>query len=246
MNRRSIRRTARTGIWNIPEPPPPADGSESAGGEAAAAGGTTGSGGGGEGAGAQERMLPQAEVTRIVTNEARKSAEKAANDLAAQLGVPVADAVEIIKAHQARVEGEKSEAQRAREAADAEKAEAAKEREAAALETYNARADRALLAAGVSGDENGGEDRLSAVRGMLQTKPGATAEEVKAEVARIKILFPALFEVSTSTTPPAPGSDPKGRPPAHGAGTDPIKRGQERAKARYNTQDRPKPPGLTR
>lgn len=190
-----------------------------------------------------EKQLPQSRVNEIVTAETKKAAEKATADLAAQLGVSIDEAKSIVKAHQDRVEGEKSEAQKAREAADREKAEAEAQKAEAAKEIFSTRADRALVASGADPED---EEGLGRLRRLLDVNPGATMDEIKADVKKVAEKYPALFDSSSTGRPPAPGSDPKTGRRKPNATDDPMKRGQERAAARYaRPTDRPKPPGLS-
>lgn len=232
-------RVSRKSVWRT-EPPaaPPAGGGGDQGGD-------QGGGGGGQKQDppAEEKQLPQSRVNEIVTAETKKAAEKATADLAAQLGVSVDEAKAIIKAHQERVEGEKSEAQKAREAADREKTEAEKAKAEAQAEIFATRADRALVSAGADPEDDEGLARL---RKLLDVAPGATVDEIKADVKKVAEKFPALFESQPQRNPRTPGSDPKGGGRQTKSTDNAMTRGMERAQARYkSTAERPKPAGMS-
>lgn len=195
------------------------------GGEGGGEGGEGGGGGGGEG---EERTFTQADVTRIAKREQDKGRKAAASKLAEELGVSVDEAKRIIAEHRSREEAEKSEAQKAREAADAEKAEAAKAREAAARDRYDTRVERALLRAGVPD----AGDKLDRVKRMVTADVDSDDDAIRADVDALKKEFPQLFEQPKGGGPP-PSGDPPGHPPKPKGSDDPMKRGAARAKARF-------------
>jgi hypothetical protein len=185
-----------------------------------------------------ERQLPQSQVNEIVAREAAKAREKAATDLAAELGLPLEEAKALITVAKAKAEGEKSEAQKAREQADKETAEARTIKAEAAQELYATRADAALLRAGAPSEEQD----LQRLRGLLTTKVGDDAKAIEADVAKAKERFPALF--GTATLRRTPHSDPPGRPPATPP-KDGFERGAQRARDEAAKRAAyPKPPGV--
>lgn len=188
-----------------------------------------------------ERMLPQSQVNQIVAREVAQTKQKAAEELAADLGVSLEEAKALVKATRDRQDAEKSEAQRAREAADQEKAAAQKDRAEASQAKHETWSDAALIRAGAPSEE---ED-LVRLRGLLTVQVGATREEIEQDVEKVKERFGALF--GTSPTPPKPRI-PHSDPPGHPVPTPPkegMERGRERARADLASRtERPKPPGI--
>lgn len=233
------KRHARTMIWASVDPATPAAGTTPPALPATASA-----------AAPSEKTLTQTEVNAIVAREAGAAREKAAKDLAAQLGVTTEEAVTIIKAHTDKTNAEKSDAQKAREAADAEKVKAVQEQEAAKLETHHTRADRELIRAGITFPEKSTEEQqdqiLARIRGLLTVQVGATAAEIAADVKAVKELYPALF-TGKAGGPPPPGSDPStsgGGGPGTGGKTG-IAAGMEKARLLYENKNssRPLPAG---
>jgi hypothetical protein len=234
------KRHARTMIWASVDPVAPAPGTTPPAPPAPA-----------PAAAPPEKTLTQTEVNAIVARETGAAREKAAKDLATQLGVTTEEAVAIIKAHTDKTNADKSDAQKAREAADAEKAKAVQEQEAARLEIHHTRADRELVKAGITFPEKSTEEQqdqiLGRIRGLLTVQVGATAAEIAADVKAVKELYPALFTGTAGGAPPPPGSDPStsgGGGPGTGGKTG-IAAGMERARLQYErkSSDRPLPAG---
>ena len=161
--------------------------------------------------------LTQEQVDEIVKQrvaEASRRAKEAADaDLKAKLGdTSLDDLIEQHKKAQAAAEEQKSEAQRALEAANAAKAEAEQIKAQAALERHTARVTTALVAAGAP------EAAVGAI-----SVPGVTVdstpEEIKTAVEALRKTLPALFtKTAVSSTDPGPG--PKRAPVLSGDGAD--------------------------
>lgn len=215
-------------------------GSESAGTEGGGEGnppsGEPPKSGSNEGGG--EKQLPQSKVNEIVAAETAKAKKKVMDDLQTTLGVSPEEAAQIVKAYKEREDSEKTEAQRAREAADAEKAEAEKAKQEAAREIFATRADRALIKAGASAED----DDLERLRGMLKVTVDSSVEDIAKDVKALAEKFPALF--AASGQPPRPSNDPKKTPTPPKADTDAYARGLERAKGSGQSREYPKPPGV--
>lgn len=182
----------------------------------------------------EPKTLSQDEVNRIAAREKQQGREAAMREVSDQLGVPVEEAKRIIDAAQAAKDAQKTEAERARDEAEAEKAAAAADRQTAAREIHESRVDRALLFAGydATADEEG--EKLTRLRRMVNVEPGATLEDVQADVAKIAEGFPELFARKGGGTPPAPprapSTTPGGTPPKRQAPEGAMARGAERAK----------------
>lgn len=175
-----------------------------------------------------EKMLPQSEVNRIAATEKEQGKQAALAQVQEALGVSLDDAKLILKEHNERTESQKTEAQKARDAADAEKAAAAKEREDAKKETHDARVDRAFVKAGLTDDA-----KITRYSKLLDVEVGAKAEDIAKAVEKLKEEEPALFGTTAAAParPPAPGSNPKGTPPPPKQDEDAFSRGMARAGA---------------
>lgn len=217
------------------------------------AGGTGGTGGtdGGTGEGGTSTTdggttttttgISQDEVKRIAAREKAEGKRAAEKALADQLGVPVSEAAEIIKAHREREAAEKSEVDRVKGEATSEKAK----REAAERDLAETRhalnVERALLKAGVP------VNRVERAVRLVDAEVGATPEELEASITALKADVPEFFPATEGAGDDgaegggkggAPNSDPAGTPrKVAGRNADAFKRGQERAKALTQGQD---------
>lgn len=178
-----------------------------------------------------EKMLSQSEVNRIAAREKDEGKAAALKEVQESLGVDLDTAKQILKEHNERTESQKTEAEKARAAADKEKEQAAAERAAATAELHQARVDRAFLAAGVSD-----EAKIAKFGKLLDVAEGATPDDIKAAVEHLKTDMPELFSstVTPPKAPPAPSSDPKGGPPAPKVNEDAYERGLRLARERGN------------
>lgn len=205
-------------------------GAEGAGSGSSAQGGSQPAGGatGGQNGGNPD-TLTKAQADALVAEAAGKAKNQAAEDLAKELGMPLADAKALLKSAKQKADAQKTEDQRAREAAESEANTAKATAEQARADAFAALADRALLAAGAPDNDEG----LARLRGLLQVKPGATKDEIKADVKKVTEQFPVLFGEASGGQRRVPGSDPKGRGGQRGSGPSAIERGAARAKSRY-------------
>jgi colicin import membrane protein len=171
------------------------------------------------------QTFTQADVDRMVGQARKEARTSAANELAEQLGCSVEDAKAKIAAAIAADDAQKTEAQRALEAAQAEKAEAAAEKAAAAQERFDLRVERKLIAAGVGqaiADDADGTKAAAAIaraRRLLDVSADATDADIAAEIEAVKADVPSLF--SAPTEAPAPGR-PAPTPPPKPNGTQPA------------------------
>lgn len=189
------------------------------GGGGSGEGGDGGSGADG-GAGGDSKTITQEEANRIAGAARAEGRDAAEKQLAKDLGVPLDEAKAILKAHTEKVEGEKSEAQKAREAADKERQEAADEKAAAALVVHNANVKDALRDAGVLG-----KDKLAKVAKLVDVEVGADEAAIEAAVKVTAKEFPELFGASSG----APDSDTGGTGGKGGkGGKDAMQAGYER------------------
>lgn len=173
-------------------------------------------------------MLPQSEVNRIAATEKEQGKAAALREVQEALGVDLDTAKAILKEHNERTESQKTEAQKAKDAADKERAEAEKDRAAAAREIYDARLTRAFVAAGLTD-----EAKISKYGKLVDVEVGKPYEDIKAAVEKLKEEEPALFGTVVTQDPkkrpPAPSSDPKGTPPKAKQDEDAFSRGMARA-----------------
>lgn len=178
----------------------------------------------GGGAGGDDgRTFTQADLDRIAGQARTEAKRTAARELAEQLGCTVEDAKAKIAAAAAAEDAEKTDAQRAREAADAEKAAAATERAEAARERLAAKVERHLLRAGVD------EKALDRAHRLIDVDPDASDDDITTEIEALKADIPALFTPVGTQTPPPSGRSRDARPPAGGQQTGTS---EERARAR--------------
>lgn len=211
----------------------PAGGGGGGGGGAGGDGGGNGNDGNG---GDADRRFTQSDVDRAASARAAEAKRKAESDLAQQLGVSVDDAKKIIAAHQAQDDKDKTDAQRAREAADAEKAAAEQAKRDATAERTAAQVERALIKSKVK------DDALTDAAVLANVAPGATDDEIGEAVKGLVQRRPEFFDAAAGDGsggdgagaggqgggPPA--GDPAGRPAGAPKGQDAYTRGLERAK----------------
>lgn len=172
-------------------------------------------------------MLPQSEVNRIAATEKEQGKNAALKEVQDALGVDLDTAKAILKEHNERTESQKTEATKARELADKEKEEAVKATSAAAREVHGARLAKAFVLSGMLDDT-----KVERYGKLVDVEPGASYEDVKKAVEKLKEEEPALFGQApkdTSKRTPAPSSDPKGTPPKPKQDEDAYSRGMARA-----------------
>ncbi len=145
------------------------------------------------------KTFTQDDVTAIATRNAEDGRRSALREVTEKLGgLSVDDAAALIDAARKADEANKTEAQRALDAAAADRAAAAKEKEDAAKDRHAARVERLLT---------GAVDVQIAAR-SLDVEVGADEDTIKAEIEKLKAKVPGLFGAA-----PAPSTDP-GKPPA--------------------------------
>lgn len=197
---------------------------EGDGGDGNGGGDGTGSGGSGDGSTGsgqdKGKTFTQAELDAIVQERLSRANTSAAEKMAKELGMTVAEAKTALAEAKKLRDANKSAEERAAEAA-AEREKAAAEREAAAeLKEFNAEVKVALMAADAD------KARIERIKGLLTVKPGATDEEIAADVKALKKDFPELFK-----KPGAANTDPGRGAGGQGGGKDSFTAGMESAKA---------------
>lgn len=178
-----------------------------------------------------ERTFTQAEVDRMMGATRDQGRRAAENQLAADLGIPLDEAKQILTAHRERQEAEKTEAQKAIDAANAREAAAAAKESAANAKEHALNVERVLLRSGIP------VDRVTVVAKLVDAPVGADETALLAAVEAVKGSVPELFKPADPNvpTPPAPtpkpvAGDPPGTPPKPAPPGDAYQRGMERAK----------------
>lgn len=194
--------------------------------------------GGGTGTPPASSGITQERVDEIVRSRVAETKRSTSESLAKELGVDIETAKSIIADHNKRVEGEKSEAQKARDAADAEKAAAETEKSTAAKDRHDAKVERALvrLAPEFKDTKEKSADAqldqwISRVTRLVDVEVGADVAAIATAVQALKGEMPQLFaDADAGKGKGAPPSDPAGTPPKGKGAEDAYARGQERAK----------------
>lgn len=199
-----VRRHTMSGLFSVPANEPPADpGKDTGGGE-------------GEPKPDEPKTFDQAEVNRIAAREKAAGKRAAEQALAESLGIPLEDAKKIIADHKAAEDAKLSEADRAKQKAEADAVEAAKLKNTGAGEVRTARIERALAAAKFPKIDD--DTATAKVVRMVDVALDASYDDVKEAVAELAKDFPALFEAvkddGKPKPPKLPGSAPSGKPPA--------------------------------
>lgn len=166
---------------------------------------------------AAPKTFTQDEVDRIVGREKAAATRAAEQKLATDLGVPLAEAKQILADQQAAQQAAMTEADRKLAQAASETAAAAASTAAAAAATRQANITVALARAGIT------SARVASLVDLELADGTADEAGIGAAIEAIKADTPALFAPAApaagTTTPPPPNGDPRGKPPAGGPGT---------------------------
>lgn len=169
--------------------------------------------------------ISQDEVNRIAAKEKDAGKRAAKQELLEALGVTkIEDAKTVLDAVRAADDAQKTEAQRAVDAANAEKAAAAEERRTIAVERLSLSANEALMAAGITD-----AGQRSELVPLVAAKVTGDVD-VTAAVEQVKAKFPVLF-TAPAATPLPPSGDPRNATPPAQAATDAWTAGKQRAEA---------------
>lgn len=176
----------------------------------------------------------QAQLNAITKRETGKAGEAATRKLLETLGVgSVDDLKALMKAQQDAADKDKTDTEKAREAAAKAQRDAEVAKTEAATERFRAQAERALLRAGLivpEGETEKAEKALNRAIGLLIVEPGADPDDIKADVKELIELYPALFRSEEDPKNPpthtTPGKAPKKTPPVGG-----LARGMQRAQS---------------
>lgn len=164
------------------------------------------------------RTFTQDELNAIAAREkdSGKGAGRKERDteLATQLGVPVEQLDAKLTEMREAADATKSDAVKAREAADREKAAAEAEKSSAASERHALRVERALLRAGVPADD---ADLLSDVVTLVRVDAAADDKALADAIEAVKGRHPAVFAAAPKAKPQF-GTPPDVRPPSGRSG----------------------------
>ena len=169
--------------------------------------GDGGAGGGGDAAAqaaaaAADKKFSQDDLTRIATAEAAKGKRAGAAEVAAELGMTVAEAKALIATATAAQEAAKTEAQKATDAATAAKTAADAATATAAQTTLASKVTMALVIAGVTPQVDGKANPALAMAARLVDVPAdADDAAITAAIDLVKAAAPAFF------APPVPKPD---------------------------------------
>lgn len=159
------------------------------------------------------RTFTQTDLDRAAGRARDEGRRSTANDFAADLGCTVDEAKTILDQVREAGEAQKTEAQRARDAADTARADADAEKAAAAADRLAVRVERRLLAAGVP------DTALARATRMVTVPADADDTAIAAEIDALKTEIPALFTTTEAESAPPPGVTPPRRPNGNGGGT---------------------------
>lgn len=185
------------------------------------------------------RTFTEAEMESIAKGRAARAEESVHKALAEKWGVSMDEADQLIAAAKAKAEGEKTEAQKAKDAADKAAAEAATTAAAAAKELHDTKVERALIRAGVPITADKPENqaaldkKLAKIVGLVDVDLGADDAAIAAAVTELHTAMPELFAgpAPAGNAPPKPPStDPKVAPKTPKTPEDAFSRGAERAR----------------
>lgn len=169
-------------------------------------------------------------MDRIVSRRVNEASEAERRKFAETLGVSLEEAESIIKADREKKDKEKSDLERLQGEFDKFKNESSAEKEKLQKEQHTDRVKLRLARVGVSlpEDEAQAEQALDRVVGLVSATPGASIDDIDADIKALKDQFPALFASSKSQSgnlPSNPSGSSRSQPPA-----DPVsKKAEDRA-----------------
>jgi hypothetical protein len=157
-------------------------------------------------------MFSQDDMTRVATREKEQGHQAAINEIAARLGMSVEDAEKRLTEAKEREDKEKSELDRLREENEATKAASASAVSTVQQELHIERVKAQLLKAKVPlpEDETKVDAALDRLVALVKAQPGASAEDIRADIDELKVELPQVFSVQTA--PGTPSSMPSGTP----------------------------------
>jgi hypothetical protein len=184
----------------------------------------TGGGGGGGKTDVGTKTFTEQQVNEMIQARLARVKGTAAEELAKELGIEnIADAKKVLADAKAIADEKKTADERAREANEAREKAAAEKEAQAELKSFKVDVKSALT------EEGFDKKKIDRIMGMLTVKPGATEEEIAADVKALKGDFPELFGKSGGL-PDSDAGKGGGGSGGRGNGKDPFAVGAERAK----------------
>lgn len=147
----------------------------------------------------------QDQLTAVAAREKSEGRTAALREVSEQLGMSVEDAKTLLAAARAADDANKTEAQRALDAANAAKAEAEAAKAEAAADRHVARVERLLTSSGAA--------NVAVATRALDVAVGADEATVTAAIEKLKTDAPGLFGAAPAAPHTAPGAPPQ-QPPA--------------------------------
>jgi len=182
------------------------------------------------------KTFTQDDVTRVAAREKSEGERAGRKALLEQLGLPADTKPEDLKARldaiTAAEDAQKTEATKAKDAAELAKRESDREKQTAAAERHQAAVERHLLRAGVGGGESDDAKLAKAIdraSKLVEVEAGADSEKIAAAVADLKKDMPELF-TAAKTDGKQPDGDAAAKTRKAGDGQKSgVARGREKA-----------------
>jgi hypothetical protein len=161
-------------------------------------------------AAAADKKFTQDDLTRIATAESAKGKRAGAAEVAAELGMTVAEAKALIATATAANDAAKTEAQKATDAAAASKTASDALGVTAAATILASKVDRALLVAGVAplGADGKENPQLAMAARLVDVPADADDAAITAAIAVVKVAAPTFFAPVVPKADTVPGTGP--------------------------------------
>jgi hypothetical protein len=172
-------------------------------------------------AAAAAKSFSQDEVTRIATAEAAKGKRAGAAEVAAELGMTIAEAKTLLAAGAAAAEAAKTEVQKALDAATAAKTASDATTAEAAKTVLASKVTTALVVAGIAPQVDGKPNpQLALAARLVDVEAGADDAAITAAIDAVKAAAPAFFTPPVAKVDTDAGKGPKTRPVGTPFGSD--------------------------
>lgn len=151
-----------------------------------------------------QKTFSQDDVKRIAVKEKREGREAAERALAEKLGVPIDDAIRLLKEAKEQEERNKTEAQKGLEKEQKRATEAEAKAAEAEARAFTSDVKLALVLEGVN------QQRLEHAIKLVDVAPGASEDDLKAAIGKLKEDLPEMFGPAQpqDQRPKPKGSDP--------------------------------------
>ena len=165
--------------------------------------------------GAPAKTFTQEEMTRVATAESAKGKRAGAAEVAAELGMTVAEAKALIATANAAQEAAKTEAQKATDAAAASKTASDALGVTAAATILASKVTTALLVAGIAPQVDGKTNpQLAMAARLVDVAADADDAAITAAIAAVKVAAPTFFAPVVPKADTVPGTGPNQTRPA--------------------------------